>query len=307
MSNVSITIPFDVSDSDGLSSNLTEWASLEQADVPNSASEASISDVFAMIGYAKSGMTSLDYISENCSSVRTMGDSIFINLDFYVWVSDITLPYTLSVSNSSASIGPATKYTKPTSFNIIFEDDLSVDIGRLFAGNINAEMPFFASNGSIILPSPSISVVGSNVVLSEKATTVLRAEGSVDGYKHTMTIELVVPRVYDGERTSAKYSVTGLNASITVQWGDCSSDDADCLSSHRDTLVMEIPNCVDSLISSCVTDMDGDGDIDLDDLLLSGLPTTMTDFTDGESTGRQIVYYSTCSGKILKQFWKNDE
>jgi len=299
--NNSLTISFSASAS---SSDVSTWAALEQVDIPESAGEATVSDVLTMVGYAKNGKSARDYIQENCSSLRVVGDVINIDLDFYVWVSSMDLPYTLSVNNSSGSISAATRFTRPTSFNVIFKNTDAVDVGRLFDGTLSAEMPFFNEDGSVILPSPTFETVGPNVVLSEKATTVLRADGTAEGYKHTLTLSLDVPRVEKvdmatgNSKTIAAYSVTGLEAIVTVVWGDNKSD----------TLNIAIPSCVSALLNACVGDMDGDGDIDIDDLLIGGanLPEQITDLFTNNNQGKQIVWWNTCTGKVIKQVWKQD-
>ena len=314
----SLTISFNANSETDLTSEITEWAALEQVKKPKSAQEATVSDVFAMVGYAKNGKSARDYIQELCSSLRIVGDVINIDIDFYVWVSDMDLPYTLTVNNTSGSIGPATRFTRPTSFNVIFNNTDTVDVGRLFDGTLKAEMPFFADDGSIISPEPTFEMVSSNAVLSEKATTVLRANGTVEGYKHTLTTSLGVPRIAVDKSTSnsityGAFSTVGLEASIGVVWGNCYPDMPgyeQCIARTQDNLKIDIPSCVNSLLNACVVDMDGDGDIDIDDLILGAvkLPSSITNITDDDTGGRQIVWWNTCTGKIIKQYWKdNDE
>ena len=311
----SLIVSFNANSAADLTSNISTWAALEQVKKPNSAQEATVSDVFAMVGYAKNGKSARDYIQELCSSLRIVGDVINIDIDFYVWVSSMDLPYTLTVNNTSGSIGPGTRFTRPTSFNIIFNHTDAVDVGRLFDGTLKAEMPFFADDGSVISPSPTFEMVGSNAVLSEKATTVLRANGTVEGYKHTLTISLGVPRIAVDKSTRntityGAFSTVGLEASIRVAWGNCDPDTPgyeQCIARTQDNLKIDIPACVKSLLNACVVDMDGDGDIDIDDLILGALklPSSITNITRGTG-GKQIVWWDTCTGKVIKQKWKPD-
>jgi len=316
MADNSLTIPFSAKSGESLESSISTWAALEQVGIPKSAGVAVLADVFAMVGYAKNGKSARDYIQETCSSVGVSGNTININIGFYVWVSDLDLPYILSVNNTSGSIGTGTRFERPASFDVIFNNNDAVDLGRLFDGTLRIEMPAFADDGSVISPSPTVKIIGTNAVLSERATTVFRANGTVEGYKHTLTISLKVPKVELRDpatgnlKTISAYSTANLKATVRVAWGDCDPtmpDYEDCIERTQDNLEISFPACVSALLNACVGDLDGDGDIDIDDMLIGalGLPTSLSRMIkDAEGDGKQIVWWSICTGKVIKQKWK---
>ena len=66
----SLIVSFNANSAADLTSNISTWAALEQVKKPNSAQEATVSDVLTMVGYAKNGKSARDYIQELCSSLR---------------------------------------------------------------------------------------------------------------------------------------------------------------------------------------------------------------------------------------------
>ena len=142
MTNTSIITSFINRDTSVLdSSGLQEWAKLEQADIPKAAETATLKDAFAMVGYAKNGRSARDYIMDSCPYAKITKGSVTIEMDLYVWPSDLGLRYWLT--SSIGEISKGVLFRRDRSFDVIFNSQQSVDIGFLFDGEFVQEMPFF--------------------------------------------------------------------------------------------------------------------------------------------------------------------
>ena len=142
-------------------------------------------------------------------------------------------------------------------------------------------------------PQPTVSVDGTNVVLSQAATGVLRATVTAQGFLHTLTIEISETPVTKTDVTTGEsvtlggYDLDNLSATIMVVWGNCSPEDIACIEAHRDILAMVIPACVGDLLNAC-----------------DGPSSTLTVNDDDR---KYVVYFSACNGIILNQGWRDPQ
>lgn len=290
MLNKSVGVSY--SKSETLDSSIDEWVKLEQVDIPNSSQGATIKDAVNMVAYVKQGNSAFDYIADSCIYVSINAGVVTVKLDLYVWPSDINLQYELKTSIGTISDG--TKISKPRAFNVIFDKTNTKSLGFIFDGVLRPEMPFFSSRGGDITPDPTITIEGSNIVLSKKCTTVLRADVTAKGYLHTLSVELDSgTTTKQDKKTGAEVTVSGYllpEPTITATWGDCDANSTECLEDHKDVLEMKIPSCVTDLLNAC-----GDGEI----------PKTLEDMHDDEA--KYIVYWNTCTGEVIDEFWRDPD
>lgn len=267
--------------------SVTDFAALEQEYKPPSSDGATIADAIAMLNYVKQGSSAFDYIVDNCSAVKVVDGVVIITLGFFVWPSRLDLPYTLHTTAGVIS-DTVTSYSEPRMFNVIFTNSDVEDIGYLFEGSFVNEMPFYTSKGRDISPDPKIIVDSPLVRLSTKCNTVLRANVVASGYRHELEISLTSEEVTKVDRTTGnEVTVSGYalpSPTIFVDWGS-DEDHGDAY----DSLSLEIPTCVQTLLETC-----DEGS------LASSLDET-------ESSSNYVVYWDTCSGEILDQFWVEDE
>lgn len=274
MMNKSVQTSFNGPESGSLDTSLDEWAKLEQVYTPNSAQGATIKDAINMVRYAESGISAFQYVNDSCAYI--VGSNV--KLDFYVWPSDMDLEYELT--SAAGEISKGIKISKPKAFNIIFDKTDSMSVGFIFEGTLKPEIPFFTSVGGDISPNPTITIDGQNIILSESCTTVLRADGKADGYRHTLTIPIAG-------------NVTSINSpTVTVTWGSCASDDVECIEDHMDVMEMDIPQCVNDLLGRCESEDNSSRD---------SLETLY------DEDPKYMVYWNTCNGKPIKEFWKEPD
>lgn len=282
--NVSFTGP-EASDT----SKLDEWAKLEQVDAPKSSEGATIADAVNMVAYAKQGNSAFDYIADSCTYITVKDGAVIVKLQFWVWPSSMDLDYTLETSIGEIEAG--TKVSKIKSFDVIFDKSDSVDVGFIFDGTLKPEMPFFASLGSDISPDPVITQDRTKIELSTTCTTVLRATGRAEGYKHTLTIELATStkEKIDSD-TGEKVTLTGYslpNPEITVVWGNCEENDTQCIETHKDELELSVPQCVTDLLNAC------------------GEEEPATSLENLYDDWKYVVQWDTCRGIIVNEFFKD--
>ena len=77
------------------------------------------------------------------------------------------------------------------------------------------------------------------------------------------------------------------DTSVTVSWEDASGEE------QSNVTELTVPGCVADLLNSCDE---------------STLPGSRVD-TEGDEDegGSYLVYYSTCNGTVLDEFWEADE
>ncbi len=280
----SLIASFTARESSGASGDI--WAKLEQAYVVDSSDGANFNDLYQMLARAGSGESAMEYIYDQCPYARIDSDVLTVTLDFYVWVSSHDLHYTLSAGLGTISAGKVVEL--PRSFDVIFDDATSADLGFLFAGDFVPEMPFFSSTGQI-MDDPVITASGSSVNLSVQATGALRATGLATGFKHTLTMQLSEIPVtntdpYTGEETVlGGYSLENLQTAVTVSWVDGSGQTQSAI------LEIKVPECVESMVTIC--------------------SDTTTLYRRKQSSGdpSYLVYYSACNGDILSEGWEEEE
>ena len=247
------------------------WARLEQEAIPAGAGRANLADLYQMLAMAMSGQSAYEYIYDSCPYVTIIDGLVRVTLAFYVWPSEIDLNYRLHAN--IGEIGLPELVEAPKSFDAVFDNTDSVELGYLFTGSAVPEMPFFNQQGEL-LPDPAITILDTLVMLPENVTTVLRLDGLATGYKHTITMELV--KAQDGE----PYSIDNLKATVTCIWTD---EDGQA---QTDILDLQIPGCVEDLLNLC-----DDGRLRTD--------------VHVDEDQLYVVYYSTCNGEILRERWED--
>lgn len=284
--NNSVGVQF--SDASATGDTLEVWAKLEQLDPPEASESATLKDTAEMVAYAEQGNNAFDYIADNCSAIMIIEGVVTIVIEFVVWVSSTDLEYTLH--STAGYINPEyTLYQKGSSFDIIFDKASSKDLGFLFGGTIDKEMPFFDSNGGDISPDPTITVVGSLVTLSTSCSTVLRANGLVEGYKHQLLIPLPeAPETKLDKDTGEEVVLIGYSVpspKVIVDWG--TGDPNEKEEGTFDSQMMEIPTCAEDLLNSCDTSSETKSNVGID-----------------EENWYFYVYWNRCTGDVLESFWR---
>lgn len=286
--NSSLAIAFSGSGKETNSSSGEDFAKLEQENVPKSSQGATLQDAASMLKYVQQGGNAFDYISDNCAELKIVDGVVTVTMGFYVWPSRMDLPYTLETT--VGEISPVSvEYSEARSFDILFRNTKSVDVGYVFEGQLTKQMQFYTSDGSDISPDPTIYVKGSTVYLSKGASTVLRADVVAKGYRHTVVLTLnpVATTKLDKE-TGATVEVTGYelkSPAITVDWSSDNNPDE----TKNDTLTMKIPKCVEDVLEACPD--------------ASNSLTLNKDKDNDEDSQFYFVYWNTCTGGVIKQFW----
>ena len=189
MINTSLSISFTKEDS-STSSTVEQWARLEEV-YEEESKEAKINDVTQMLARVKAGLSAFSYIKDVCPYATTDGETITIALDFYVYVSDLALPYKLHTSLGTISRGVLTHV--PKSFQKVFQGSSSEELDWLFEGTATPLMPYFTKYG-VVVPDVVVGengkINGTSIVLSDPVYTVLKVTGNAIGYKHTITMDL---------------------------------------------------------------------------------------------------------------------
>jgi len=268
----------------------SKWASLEQDYESELEKEATIADVQQMLNLAKNGISPYTYVSDSCPYITIIGTTVIIRLDFYVWVSSLSLPYDLSTD--LGTISSRSVHTEQVEFDLIFNGSDYEEMDYLFTGTFTPSMPIIALDGSKIptmvqipegvdWPHPHMTVSDSSVALSEKVYTVFRAKGMKQGYKHTITMRL---EKEDG------YSIDNLTNSITLTWVD---DDGE---EQMDVLNLKIPECVEDLLVTCPGDKLNSDELDTLKYAL---------IIDSSNSNKLYkVYVNTCDGSIITKRWE---
>lgn len=284
--NNSLGVTFNGSSSSTTGGLGEDYAALEQENPPKSSDDATLRDAVAMLDYVQQGNSAFDYIAENCSSVRVVDGKVTITIGFFVWPSRMDLEYSLrtteGVISDSSSI-----YREHRSFSIVFNNSSSENVGYLFEGTLRPEMPFYTEKGVDISPDPTITVNGPAVQLSREATTSLRANVIAEGYRHELVLTLseagttkIDPET--GEEVALEgYTIP--TPKVFVDWG--AEDDEET----NDSLTMEIPACAESLLNACPGDDVGGG--------------TNLNIIDDDDNLYYFIYWDTCEGEIVDQFW----
>jgi len=246
------------------------WLKLQQVPVPKSGQTANISDLIKMYINARSGLSARTYQASRCPAT-VEDETVTIHLQVMVFPSSLDLPYTLD----GQPVQPAQPVTlrAPREFDVIIPMANRVDLGFIAENfEILEATQFYGPDGGLI-PRPGISISGSYLLISEICFAVLRVRCIALGWIHDLDLSVTKQ---DG------YNITNLSATVQATWMD-----NDILQS--DSLEMEIPDCVEALLATCP------------DGTLAGIAgTSKTNPDNPDKKNKTVVWYSTCTGSILR-------
>lgn len=267
-----LTIPFGQSEAD--SGRGDTWARLEQGYKSSTSDAANLGDLSQMFALARTGHSAFEYVADVCPYAEVVENLVIVQLDFYVWPSDISLPYTLKAD--LGAISEAERVEEYRSFDVAFQGSDSENLPYIFNGSFVPEMPFISSAGEI-LAGVEAAAESSVLSLSESAYCVLRADGRVAGFKHTITMTL--PKTSENK-------IENLRNTIVVSWLDETGE------KETDTLELEIPPCVSDLLEDCP----------------DGQPVIVIGCLGRNCDDKDPVYvvkYNVCDGHIISQGWED--
>ncbi len=268
----SISVNYNLDRSTSVGSN---WLNLEQEYKPKDSDSATIGDLSQMLNLGKAGQSAFRYITDVCPYAVVFGDVITISLDFYVWPSAIDLNYNLAADLGVISEGESLELAR--SFDVPLKGVDTVTLPYMFSGTLTPEMPFISSNGSL-LTDVDITIDGSQLYSSAKTYCVLRAEGIVTGFKHT--VEMAIHK-------DVEEKILNLNNSIVATWVDDEGE------SQEDILTLDIPPCVVDLLEECP----------------DGTTVAWTGCFGRNCDGIDyfVVRYNTCTGSIISAQWETND
>lgn len=274
-----------------ISSGAADWVRLEQIVPAKTGKYASLTDVYRAWNLAASGISPRVDRANGCP-VEFDGDIIRVFLGFYAWPSRPDLEYQLSTT--IGTIGQAQIIRLPREFSAFANNTTAIDLHCYMEDVVVAwESPVFNRYGEEI-PPPAIINHNTWLELSAEAFGAMRIKGNAVGGYYILTIdinkkqwddpEIPPPSQVNGDityvnplpynRTNAD-KITGLSATITATW--IASDNT----AATDQLPLEIPQCVLDVLAFC-----------------PGNPGYNLDWCEDVST--TIVYFSACTGEILK-------
>lgn len=162
---------------------------LEQEPIPYSEKVISPRDIEQMLARAISGDSAISYVDDSCRYITIQDGVITVTLDFYVWPSDLKLPYSLNASLGEVTEGQSLEYHK--SFDVILDNSSHQSLPYLLkgSGSVSKQMPYFHADGSVFENSPIFEVEGLDLNSSEDVTTVLRVKGVAQGFKHSVVMK----------------------------------------------------------------------------------------------------------------------
>ena len=268
-SNITITIsPDSVTVLD-----TSEWLHLEQKPFPDSANQVDSTDVIRMTSYVRAGYSAFSAVTGRCPWATINSEAVVtITLPFYVWLSDMNMPYTLS--SSIGEITDASVLELESEFTIIVDDSDLVDLGFLFDGSVSPESPCFTPEG-VVRDVPDYSISKGRIGFQETIVCVFRASGIKKGYRHSLVIE--IKRTDD---TGDLLKITGVNPVVRAVYHDGGK-------TRVEQLTIELPECAKSFLEKC-------GE--------SGMPEVFLNVPEPPEDNRRIPvqFYNVCTGKLLR-------
>jgi len=240
---------------------------LEQERIPDVVAAANLYDLSQMVARAMGGLSARTYRRPDCPVEITGKDTAIVRLGILAWPSAMDLPYSLSVG--LGRITGRERIDKQMEFDLVVEMTDQVDIGMLFDGTAAWQTEAIDEVGRVV-PAPGIEIEGSMLRLERPVFGVLRMSGTVHGYRHVVEMEF-------GSVDSVR--ITDIRNQVVAAWqtGDGGTDTA--------TMDLAIPACVADLLQSCPGD---------------GTWMTLGSVTYPDDGMIPVIYYSTCTGKVLE-------
>lgn len=252
------------------------WVKLEQIIPQGLRSYASIKDLYDLWLAAKTGRSAQNIRLGDVCPVEVEGKIVRLWIDFYVWLSDPSLPYSVSAGIGSFSAQEVTNTHKE--FSLVVEDAAYLNLPYYFGPDIEVfwESATFDSLGEQIHNVTITVVNGNRLYFSEEVFGVVRVSGSAAGFKQRLTLEVeALTDQATGEYI--EYTLTEFNVDIIV-----TTDFSEETMHLSDST---LPECVRELLSRCPNQEN----IDL-----------CTSFAERGLLGKILtVFYNSCTGEVL--------
>jgi len=286
--NKDITVKFEDDSFEG--SGYRTWIKMEQVSISETSNTADLYDIFQMMGSAASGLTSRSYTPEGLDYVRFQGNNILIDLDFWVFPSDLDLAYSLKINQGTIS-GKSFEDV-PKTGNIVVPLSRQVQLEYLIneaSASLSWETPVYNDIGNV-LANPEIIIDGPYIEFDQKVFGIIRANIAAKGYRYTATLSFPKTEQEDvswmirDQTTFA--SIKNVKASVICSYKDENGK------SKEEVLTLKIPGIVADLLESCP----GQVTAYHDPCFWSDDPWACH---DNEKAYTTRIYYSTCDGEIL--------
>jgi len=293
---MSTTQQLSVNFEGGLASGASDiWVTLEQKTTPISQNNANLTDMVRMVAQAASGGSARDYQLEKCAAATIGTDgSLIVTLTVYVWPNPPALPYSMSSSAGTVSVGTAIEMVREIDVAVA-GSDTAILPWNVIAGTAEWQLPPVDAFSAPLSTAPDITVTGSKITLSGEGYGVLRVLGAAQGFSHKVILRFnkglppapvqpitVPPAVINPTTTTmidVGHSLVSAKATVTASY---IGDDGE---PHAEIMTLVIPPCVLDLLEYCP-----DGALLVDNVDFA------SDMADG---GVPTVYYDTCTGEVL--------
>lgn len=236
---------------------------LEQAAVVDGS--LTTTDLYKMVSLAKNGVSAKLYRPDTCE-VSVVDGQVLVDLDLFVWPKPLGLDHT--IASNIGTLSPGIEHIVDREFDFIINFSRQIEL-PFVVSSISYELtqlPFFDSSGNVV-QTPSISFDDRYAYVDSDVVGVIRIKCRAIGLKHTLSLAF--------DKNDSDISGVNITASATYTYND------ELLTS---SLTMELPGCVELLLSSCED-------------------TLLTEYTYGivkdKSELIPVVYYSDCDGSFL--------
>lgn len=223
------------------------WIKLQQFEYSDVRQAINFNDIYQMWINAQQGLSAFAYVQDDCPMTITE-NGIIIALDFYVFPSEMNLPYTLSASIGELGEGQIlTSLDKE--FDLIFPLSKVVELDYVAD---NLELTWLAgprtARNQPISPIPTITADGRFVRSSVSMFAVFRARCQAQCYLHTVLIRLEKfgeEEQEDGTVKREVYKIENLKSSVTATWTRTDGGIG------KEILELKIPKCVEDFLTWC--------------------------------------------------------
>ncbi len=263
------------------------WVKMEQEEVSETAENANLSDIFQMLGRSASGLTAFSYRPPGMSYVVYTHSLITVDIDFWVFPSDLDLAYSLSINQGTLSSKTYDEVEKVGNIVVPLSDQIQMPyLLNENASSLGWETPVYNSLGEV-LDSVPLVIDGAYITFLEDVFGVIRARFFAKGYRYTAT--LTFPKSPDGRaqlrglinNQSSFTSIVNIACTVICTFIDENGN------TQEEVLELKIPSAVADLLAECPST----GEIVADprpDVAEEDIPTYITTY-----------YYSTCTGEII--------